>query len=73
MLKELKDNGLKIKFFKTIVLKITTENENNAEGLTILHNFVDDPVCLNFFIEANLVGRIHENLIRRDPRVFGGL
>ena len=42
MLKDLTDNGLKIKFFKTILSKITTENENNAEGLTILHSFVDE-------------------------------
>ena len=43
MLKDMPDVELKIRFFKTIVLKITTENENNAEGLTILESFVDDP------------------------------
>ena len=64
---------MKIRFFKTIVLKITAENENNAEGLTILHSFVDEPEFLSFFVDNNVVGRIHENIIRRDPRVFGGI
>jgi hypothetical protein len=73
MLKDIPDVELKIKFFKTIVLKITTENENNAEGLTILESFVDDPECLSFFINNNIVGRIHENIIRRDPRIFGSI
>ena len=73
MLKELPDPELKLRLFKTIILKITTENENNAEGITILHSFVDEPECLSFFVENNIVGRIHENIIRRDPRVFGGI
>jgi len=40
MLKDLSDINIKRQFLKVIIAKITIENENNIEGLTILHNLI---------------------------------
>lgn len=56
---------------KAMLFKITKENENNFEALTIIHNLIEEEKCFRFMLENNLIGRLLENIIRREPRYFG--
>jgi hypothetical protein len=58
LLSQTKNEKLKERFLRMVVYKITRENENNIEALTMLYSLVDEEYCYKFLVENNLVGRL---------------
>lgn len=38
-----------------------------------MYKLIDDEFCYNYLVENNLIGRILENIIRREVRFFGSV
>jgi hypothetical protein len=58
-------------FCNLLLNRITEDNENMLEPCLILHELASNsPRTLDYLVSQNVVGRLIENIVRKEPRLF---